>query len=70
MWLPIQAPPVHRPDLIQPHTVIDVTHGTADQLIKVRLDLMHGANFNDPPYFAFPSYRRMQQSAVVGGRSA
>jgi cyanobactin biosynthesis protein (PatB/AcyB/McaB family) len=65
-WMPKQAPPVRRPELIQPHTVIAVDHGSIEQLIKIRMDLMHGANFNDPAPFAFPIYQRAQQSTMRG----
>ena len=63
MWLPPQTPPVRRPDLVAPHTCVDLTHGTPGQLISIRMELMHGANFNDPPYWALPSYARLRLSA-------
>jgi cyanobactin biosynthesis protein (PatB/AcyB/McaB family) len=59
---PPQAPPVRRPDLVQPHRTVDFTRGTIAQLVSVRIELMHGANFNDPAPFAFPSYERMKVS--------
>jgi cyanobactin biosynthesis protein (PatB/AcyB/McaB family) len=61
--LPKQAPPVRRPELAQPHRTVNVTHGTADQLIAMRMRLMHGANFNDPASVAFPAYERMKVSS-------
>jgi len=60
---PIQAPPVTRPELVQPHQTVDVVHGTADQLVTVRMLLTHGANFNDPAPFALPGYQQMRASA-------
>lgn len=57
---PRQARPVRRPDMIRPHTVADVTQGTAEQLITLRMQLMHGVNINDPQYFRFPTYQRLQ----------
>lgn len=63
MTLPKQAPPVRRPELVVPHSVVDVTHGTPQQLIAMRMRLMHGANFNDPQAFEHPSYERMRVSA-------
>ncbi|MEV4239035.1 cyanobactin biosynthesis system PatB/AcyB/McaB family protein [Nocardia sp. NPDC050408] len=66
MRLPPQAPPVPRPDLVQPHRTVDVVHGTAQQLISIRIQLMHGANFSDPQYWAWPSYSRAQQSSHGG----
>lgn len=60
--LPIQAPPVKRPDLIQPHTLVDVEHGTAEDLVSIRSRLTHGANFNDPPALCMPGYERVKQT--------
>jgi cyanobactin biosynthesis protein (PatB/AcyB/McaB family) len=40
--------------------------GTGDQLIARRIELMHGANFNDPRAFAFPVYDRMMVSSWTG----
>lgn len=62
--LPVQAPPVRRPAIIEPHRVVEVEHGSAQQLLRVRLLLLHGANFNDPAPFAFASISRM---LVSGG---
>jgi cyanobactin biosynthesis protein (PatB/AcyB/McaB family) len=61
--MPIQAPPVTRPELIEPHRAVDVVHGTPDQLVAVRVLLTHGANFNDPAPFALPGYQRLRTSA-------
>jgi cyanobactin biosynthesis protein (PatB/AcyB/McaB family) len=55
MRLPPQSPPVRRPELIQPHRTIDVVHGTAEELVAMRVSLMHGANYNDPQYFNGPT---------------
>jgi len=59
MRLPEQSPPVRRPELIQPHRTVDVVHGTADELVALRLSLMHGANYNDPQAFAPPGLQGM-----------
>ena len=48
---PPQCPPVRRPDLVHPHRVLDVVHGTRQRLIEVRIALMHGANYNDPMHW-------------------
>jgi cyanobactin biosynthesis protein (PatB/AcyB/McaB family) len=63
MLLPPQAPPVRRPEPVQPHDTIDVVRGTGDQLIARRIEIMHGANFNDPPAFELPVYDRMMVSS-------
>jgi cyanobactin biosynthesis protein (PatB/AcyB/McaB family) len=61
--MPIQAPPVSRPELVEPHRTVDVVHGTPDQLVAMRMRLTHGANFNDPAPFALPDSKRMRSSA-------
>ncbi|UGY91096.1 cyanobactin biosynthesis system PatB/AcyB/McaB family protein [Streptomyces gobiensis] len=60
---PRQAPPVRRPELVRPHELVDVVHGSPAHLVKIRMDLMHGANVNDPQHFAWPGYDRMQVSS-------
>ena len=62
MRMPIQAKPVRRPDLIQPHVAVEVVYGDAEDLVSIRSRLMHGANFNDPPRLQMPSYERMKMS--------
>jgi cyanobactin biosynthesis protein (PatB/AcyB/McaB family) len=72
MRLPIQAKPVKRPDLIEPHTAVDVEHGTGVDLMHIRAQLTHGANYNDPPAFRRLGYERMKSSgsmsSFLGGR--
>lgn len=58
--MPPQAPPVRRPELVRPHHAVEITHGTPEQLVRVRMALTHGANFNDPPAYTPPSYQRMR----------
>jgi cyanobactin biosynthesis protein (PatB/AcyB/McaB family) len=55
MRLPLQSPPVRRPELIHPHRTVDLAHGTPEELVTLRISLMHGANYNDPQYFSGPS---------------
>jgi len=62
MRLPPQAAPVRRPEIVHPHRVVDIVHGPGDRLVAMRIRLMHGANFNDPQYFAHPTYERMKVS--------
>lgn len=54
MRMPPQVPPLRRPELVVVHRCVDITHGTPEQLVAIRLQLTHGANFNDPPYFQQP----------------
>ena len=60
---PPQTAPVLRPDPIAPHRCVDVEHGPGWQLIRIRMRLLHGANFNDPQAYAPPSFDRMRVSA-------
>lgn len=64
MALPTQAPPVRRPELVEPHLVVDVVHGTPEQLVAMRIRLLHGADFNDPAPYAPPNPWRTRVSAL------
>jgi cyanobactin biosynthesis protein (PatB/AcyB/McaB family) len=46
---PIQSPPVRRPDLVQPHTVVDLRNGPEEDVIRRLMETVHGCNLNDPP---------------------
>ena len=63
MKLPKQSPPVKRPDLIETHKCVDVFHGRGDDLVQIRMDLMHGANYNDPAQFQYPAYAYLKMSS-------
>lgn len=67
MRLPKLSPPVKRPHFIQPYECVDLVNGRAEDLFRIRLDLMHGANYNDPAAFQYPSYGSLKMSA--GNRS-
>jgi cyanobactin biosynthesis protein (PatB/AcyB/McaB family) len=60
MRFPIQAKPVKRPELIQPHTTVDVEYRDAEGLVSIRSRLTHGANYNDPPALRVPTYHRVK----------
>lgn len=62
MRLPNLSPPVRRPDVIYPHRSVDVIYGTADELLAIRLKLLHGANYNDPAAFVHRSYQQLKSS--------
>jgi cyanobactin biosynthesis protein (PatB/AcyB/McaB family) len=53
---PIQAPPVARPDLVQPWRTVNITHGTLEDLVRVYMHLTHGANYDDPSPWQSSSY--------------
>ena len=62
MTLPKQTPPVHRPHFIQPALAVDVENGALDSLVHIRMDLLHGANYNDPAAFVQRSYNQVMHS--------
>ncbi|NEO37853.1 MAG: cyanobactin biosynthesis system PatB/AcyB/McaB family protein [Moorea sp. SIOASIH] len=66
MRYPKQVAPVKRPDLIQPYQAVDVVHGRGQDLVTIRMDLTHGANYNDPAPFAYPSYQQLKTSGWGG----
>ena len=68
MKLPKLSAPVKRPDIIYPHRAVDVVHGRVEDLVHIRMDLLHGANYNDPPAFAHRSYQSLKSSGSFGGR--
>lgn len=56
MAIPRQIPPIDRREIIQPYSVVDLDHGSLMDQIKIRLNLLHGANYNDPQPFRVMSY--------------
>ena len=48
---PVQSPPVRRPELVDPSSVLELDESHVLASIRTRLEIMHGANYNDPsPY--------------------
>ncbi|MCU0546306.1 MAG: cyanobactin biosynthesis system PatB/AcyB/McaB family protein [Oscillatoriaceae cyanobacterium Prado104] len=45
-----------------PHRAVDVVNGTVEGLVRVRMKLLHGANFNDPAAFEHRSYQQIKYS--------
>jgi cyanobactin biosynthesis protein (PatB/AcyB/McaB family) len=68
MALPLLARPVTRPHFVDPATCIDTVHGTPDDLRQLWLDLLFGANFNDPASFRSAGYGQVMNSAFRAGR--
>jgi len=62
MRLPNLSPPVKRPDVIYPHRSVDFVHGTINDLLKIRMELLHGANYNDPAPFVHRNYQQLKSS--------
>lgn len=46
--LPPQVPPVRRPDLVQPHTLVELDNDERRHVMAKLVALIHGANINDP----------------------
>jgi len=46
---PPQVAPVRRPELVQPHTVVDLKYGNEDELMRRLMAVVHSCNVNDPP---------------------
>lgn len=66
MRLPKLAPPVKRPDLIYAHRSVDIVNGRVEDIVNIRMDLLHAANYNDPAPF---EYRNCQSAPYPGGCS-
>ena len=63
---PKQSPPIYRPHFIQPATCVDVEYGRPDDLVAIRMDLRHGANYNDPAAFVPRNYNQVMPSSRSG----
>ncbi|BAZ84287.1 cyanobactin biosynthesis system PatB/AcyB/McaB family protein [Dolichospermum compactum] len=44
----------------------DVIHGRIEDLVSIRMDLLHGANYNDPAAFQNRSYQQIKSSCSYG----
>ena len=64
---PPQSAPVARPALVEPHRVVEVQRGSRHELLRARMYLLHGANYNDPAAYAWPDFARMSASAILPG---
>jgi cyanobactin biosynthesis protein (PatB/AcyB/McaB family) len=62
---PILSRPVKRPHFVVPSTCVDVVHGTFEQLTSVAIQLVHGANYNDPAQFESLPYQLVMNSAFT-----
>jgi cyanobactin biosynthesis protein (PatB/AcyB/McaB family) len=64
MRLPVLSPPVKRPFFIQPALCVDVENGSPENLVSIRMDLLHAANYNDPPAYANRSFNQVMHSSA------
>lgn len=68
MVMPILSPPVKRSNgvdptaIIDPASCVDLVNNPAD-IQHVMLELIFGANYNDPAAFRTPGYRQVMRSA-------
>lgn len=67
MRLPILSSPVKRPHFIQPGMCVDLDDGRPEDLVHIRMDLLHGANYNDPPAFANRNFNQVMHSSASQG---
>lgn len=63
MSLPNQAPPVRRPELVQPNDIAEFVLGGPEGPVTQRIRRLYDANVNAPQSFAYPSVERMKVSA-------
>lgn len=70
MALPALTMPVRRsarpltpPDLVDPSSSVNLADGDAGRIGLVWIDLVFGANYNDPASFRYPGYRQIMSSA-------
>ena len=67
MKLPNLSPPVERPHFVQPSSAVDVENGSVKDLVRIHVELLHGANHNDPATFEYRSYNQIMTSHRGGG---
>lgn len=67
MALPVQSRPVTRPHFIQPASCVDVINGRPQDLVAIRMDLLHAANYNDPAAYVNRNYNQVMYSGVNFG---
>lgn len=60
--MPIQSPPVKRPEIIPAWSAVNFTHGTLEALISVYMHLTHGANYDDPSPWMSDSFMQRKSS--------
>ncbi|CDM96168.1 MAG: cyanobactin biosynthesis system PatB/AcyB/McaB family protein [Limnospira sp. PMC 1291.21] len=65
MTFPKQSAPVKRPHFTQPALAVDLEDGEIEDLVHIRMDLLHGANYNDPAVFAPRSYNQVMHSGFA-----
>lgn len=69
MALPALTKPVRRsarpltPPEVDPSSCVNLADGDEERIRLVWLDLVFGANYNDPASFRYPGYRQIMSSA-------
>jgi cyanobactin biosynthesis protein (PatB/AcyB/McaB family) len=46
---------------------VDLENGRLEDLVHIRMDLLHGANYNDPPAYANRSFNQVMHSSASQG---
>ncbi|MDZ8025081.1 MAG: cyanobactin biosynthesis system PatB/AcyB/McaB family protein [Nostoc sp. DedQUE01] len=64
MRLPVLSPPVKRPHFVQPALCVDLENGDPEDLVHIRMDLLHAANYNDPSTFANRNINQVMHSCA------
>jgi cyanobactin biosynthesis protein (PatB/AcyB/McaB family) len=52
---------------MQPAISVDLENGRVEDLVHIRMDLLHGANYNDPAPFEYRSYNQVMTSRFGWG---
>ena len=65
--MPEQRPPVARRALVHPHKTVDLDSGTLETRVRIRMELLHGANFNDPAHYQGHDFHRIMHSGAGHG---
>jgi hypothetical protein len=48
---------------------VDLENGRIEDLVHIRVDLLHAANYNDPPAFANRSFNQVMHSVSASAAS-
>lgn len=75
---PILAQPVRRPWLVVPSSCVNLEvvpapderqrHDELQDVVDLKLELLHGANFDDPAYFGWSGFRQVMTSGICRWR--
>lgn len=49
-------------DFVDPTECVDIFNGEPEHLLRIAVELVHGANYNDPACYDPPSYSQLMTS--------